>query len=215
MLGSQSRLDVVNVDPKSRVVSLDGEAYFMVAQSAKVPFLVQSGNIQTRVLGTEFLVRHAAGAEDTRVSVVDGKVYVASRIHPDRGVLLSVGQTGALTDSTTHVSTIDDFAPGTEWIHGQLVFHHTPVATVLAAVSHWYGYRFQCADSTVLQRPITIAVSVRSSAEALSVIEQVLSMNVSVTGDTVTLTPQPVRPAKGTPRARTYDVWTPTREIGR
>jgi hypothetical protein len=95
------------------------------------------------------------------------------------------------------------------------VFHDTSVETVLAALTHWYGYQFRCADPTLLHKSVTIMVSVQSSSAALAKLEQILGVNLTVAGDTVTLTPQPARPANGIPRTRSYDVWTSTKEVGR
>ena len=214
ILAPRSRLSVVDAGTKARLVSLDGEAYFIVAQSATVPFLVQTGSVTTRVLGTEFLIRHSNMA-GVRVSVANGKVYMADRAHQKRGVILSAGQIGDLSDSTIHVTAVDDVTPGTEWIQGQLVFHDMPVSTILSTMSQWYGYQFRCADSTLPRRTVTMVVSMQSSVEVLAVLEQVLSVNLAITGDTIMLTPHLNRPATGMPRVREYDVWSPNREVGR
>lgn len=56
-MNSDSRLAYPTVfKGKERVVSLEGEAYFKVAKDAAHPFIVKSGNLQIRVLGTEFNV---------------------------------------------------------------------------------------------------------------------------------------------------------------
>jgi ferric-dicitrate binding protein FerR (iron transport regulator) len=131
------------------------------------------------------------------------------------GVTLGVGMIADVSDSTLHVSTVDELAPGTEWVRGELVFHDMPVSAVLQTMSRWYGYQFRSTDSTLLHRKITIGVPMRSSEMALAILEDILSVNLTVAGDTVTLVPHPVRPEKKVPRVRTYDVWTPTREVGR
>ena len=55
LLNSDSRLSYPTVfKGKERVVSLEGEAYFNVTKNTEHPFIVKSGNVQVRVLGTEF-----------------------------------------------------------------------------------------------------------------------------------------------------------------
>ena len=57
LLNSDSRLSYPTVfKGKERVVSLEGEAYFNVTKNTEHPFIVKSGNVQVRVLGTEFNV---------------------------------------------------------------------------------------------------------------------------------------------------------------
>ena len=95
------------------------------------------------------------------------------------------------------------------------MFRDTPLATILQTVSRWYGYQFHYADSTLGTRRVTMMVSTSSSAKALAAIEQVLMVNLAVVGDTVTLIPKSPRSSRSTPRIQTYDVWTPSREVGR
>ena len=55
-LNSDSRLAYPTIfKGKERVVSLGGEAYFKVTKDAEHPFIVKSGNIQVRVLGTNLM----------------------------------------------------------------------------------------------------------------------------------------------------------------
>lgn len=59
----------------TRNVYLTGEAFFEVARDPLQPFLVHSGEVVTRVLGTSFWVK-ADGDEEVVVSVKTGKVSV-------------------------------------------------------------------------------------------------------------------------------------------
>lgn len=218
-LAPQTTLRLRHFGAQSRTVMLEaGEAYFEVTHASGMPFIVRSGEATATVLGTAFLLRHPAGDPHVYVAVTDGKVHVTPTTRTGSGVTgvtLTRGQAGNLIDSTTHVSTVDDLAPGTEWAPGYIIFRDTPVATVLQTVSQWYGYHFRYADPTVGAQSVTLTVSTRSSAEALAAIERVLEVNLTVAGDTVTLVPQPPRASGGAPRIRTYDVWTPMREVGR
>jgi ferric-dicitrate binding protein FerR (iron transport regulator) len=215
-LAPQTTLRVLQFGKQARVVALEnGEAYFEVAHSSKVPFMVRSGAVTAQVLGTAFLIRHEVRDAHVRVAVADGKVRVTTPARAGTGVLLTAGEIGDITDSTEHVSRTDDLAPGTEWMPGYLMFRDTPLPVVLRTVSRWYGYQFRYADKALGEQSVTMTISIRSSAEALAAIERVLAVNLTVVGDTVTLVPQPP-PVKGNaPRIRSYDVWSPTTEVGR
>jgi len=113
------------------------------------------------------------------------------------------------------VTMLDELPPGTEWIQGKLVFYHVPVSTVLATLSRWYGYQFQYADSALAQRSVTVAVTMQSPSTAFATLEEILRVNMMLAGDTVTLTPQPVKNLKRHPYEKAHDVWTPSREVGR
>lgn len=216
VLAPQTTLRVLRFGAQARTVTLEnGEAYFEVAHALGAPFVVRSGAVTARVLGTAFLVRHRANDRHVRVAVTDGKVRLTTPARTDKGVTLTVGQVGDVMDSVTHVSAVDDVAPGTERAPGRIMFRFTPLTTVLQTVSQWYGFHFRYADQTLGARTVSIMISTQSSAEALAAIERVLAVNLTVVGDTVTLVPQPPRSSRTTPRIRTYDVWTPIREVGR
>ncbi|GAB3715129.1 hypothetical protein GCM10027592_55460 [Spirosoma flavus] len=59
-----------------REVNLKGDALFSVVHEGKRPFLVYSGTLVTRVLGTQFRVQARPGESQMKVSVISGKVSV-------------------------------------------------------------------------------------------------------------------------------------------
>lgn len=61
----------------NRVVSLDGEAFFEVAHDVRHPFIIQSGKVNTRVLGTSFNISAYPKQTELSVTLVTGKVAVA------------------------------------------------------------------------------------------------------------------------------------------
>lgn len=215
LLAPKTTLRLIDFGTRARTIALEGEANVQVAHADGAPFVVQSGEANVQVLGTEFLIRHRMGEVAVRTVVASGKVRMTIRDRSDSGVTLTAGQIGVAGDSTVHVNDVGDLAPGTEWTHDQLVFHDVPLSTILATVSRWYGYQFRYADSTLARRTVTLGVSTQSSMEALATIEHVLHVNLKVAGDTVTLLPQAPQGAKEASRVKAYDVWTPIREIGR
>ncbi|GAB4021329.1 FecR family protein [Spirosoma koreense] len=89
-------------DADRREVYLKGDALFSVVHEGKRPFLVYSGTLVTRVLGTRFRVQARPGETHMRVSVISGKVsvmdhkaWMASRTsssNPVSGVVLTANQ---------------------------------------------------------------------------------------------------------------------------
>ncbi len=61
---------------RTREVSLTGEAWFDIRQDPIHPFLVHTGRITTRVMGTSFDIRAYGGEETIAVTVTSGKVQV-------------------------------------------------------------------------------------------------------------------------------------------
>lgn len=60
----------------TREVYLEGEAFFDIAEDSLKPFIVHSGNVQTKVLGTAFNIKAYPNEKDITVTVKRGKVRV-------------------------------------------------------------------------------------------------------------------------------------------
>jgi len=81
----------------SRTVTLvKGEAYFQVVAQPGIPFIVRSGPIETKVLGTSFDIRAYDEVQPLQVAVLSGKVCVSEEGRPgtvlEKGKLLRVGK---------------------------------------------------------------------------------------------------------------------------
>ena len=61
-----------------RVLNLEGEAYFEVKPDAKRPFIVQSGKVSVKALGTSFNVKNYNTEEHISVVLMTGKVEVTA-----------------------------------------------------------------------------------------------------------------------------------------
>ena len=79
VLNTSSRLD----DTKPREVTLIGEGYFDIQKAPGQPFLVHTGKLTTRVLGTTFNIRAYPGDKSIQITVTKGRVQVmnANRKH--------------------------------------------------------------------------------------------------------------------------------------
>ncbi|SOD88738.1 FecR family protein [Spirosoma fluviale] len=153
-----------------RQVQLRGEAVFAVVHDSSRPFLVVSGPLITRVLGTRFRVRAMPDDPQITVSVQSGKVSVysqrdlanAHRRHvPDvPGVVLTANQQvvyraeqGAYQkELVTKPSLINPSEPAE-----QFDFQDSPVADVFSRLEKSYGISITY-DASVF-RPCTVTAS--------------------------------------------------------
>jgi len=66
----------VNFNADTRVVSLEGEAYFDLVTDRKKPFFVETSGIKVKATGTQFNVRAYHDEEFIETTLVEGKVSV-------------------------------------------------------------------------------------------------------------------------------------------
>jgi ferric-dicitrate binding protein FerR (iron transport regulator) len=67
---------------------VDGEAFFDVVKMKEIPFVIHTGVIQIKVLGTAFNVKSYADEATTETSVVRGKVEVRVNKRPEEPFVL-------------------------------------------------------------------------------------------------------------------------------
>jgi ferric-dicitrate binding protein FerR (iron transport regulator) len=167
-LGVASRLRIpTDFGVKNRTLLLDGTAYFAVAPDATRPFVVRTGETTTRVLGTEFTVRHYTNDPATTVTVVTGKVALAD-------VVVAAGQEGVRAGHApvaVHAAALDN---ATAWLGGRIVFDHVPMRDVVTELNRWYDVQFVLDDRALADEIVTLRFAGRSAEEAAQVIDEVL-----------------------------------------
>lgn len=177
----------------ARRAKLVGEAYFAVATRTGAPFMVESGTVSTRVLGTTFDIKHYPTDRDVQILVTTGKVRVAAssqRALPTNtpsAVTLAAGRMVRVSDSTMAVSTVQDTGADTSWVAGRLVFVSTPIPDVLAAVGRWYDFKFQLADSTIADGHLSGKFEHQSERGMLLALASALDVTMSFNRRVVTL----------------------------
>lgn len=133
-----------------RRVTLTGEAFFEVAKNAKMPFIINTGNINTTVLGTSFNVQ-ASGANEVRVAVLTGKVKVADTLNQQEVFLLPEDLAIVQTANGNITKTKFDAALEFGWKDGKLVFKEASLKEVLTQLEKWFGFTFE--KSTDFKEP--------------------------------------------------------------
>jgi len=170
-----------------RSASLVGEADFDIVPDPTAPFVVHTGRVTTRVLGTHFGIRRYADDLIGRIVVFSGKVATDSRSGP---VTLTAGMVAQFTDSLVTATVSDDPSAYADWTNGRLVFRNATVPTVLATLKRWYGYEFRLADSTLATQHVTGVFAIVGTTEMMEAVKRVLGVTMTFDGHVITLQPE-------------------------
>lgn len=151
-LNSRSRLRVQLTEARRNIELLEGQAHFDVAKDPSRPFLVHSGTVTVRAVGTAFDVYRKPN--DTVVTVVEGHVLVqsdGSDVTPasaanasgsgvasntttdsEHTVALSAGEQAKVnsTGRIEHRPTVN-VAAATSWLQQELIFDGQPLSSVV------------------------------------------------------------------------------------
>jgi transmembrane sensor len=220
-LAPETQLAVpVTFGQSTRAVTLVGEAYFDVKNADGAPFIVRTGTVVTRVLGTMFDVKRYARDTAVRVVVTSGKVQAAAErgrtTHP---VTLTSGMIGHVSDSIATVTTVANPSAYTSWTQGRLDFRGVSVAEMLPELERWYGVRFALSDSSLSAVRVSASFDFDQTADALDFLKSLLSVRMTFDrhGDTTVVTLHP-QTAPTTPSANRRDgsnILKPRTEVGR
>ncbi|MDF7813976.1 FecR family protein [Hymenobacter sp. YC55] len=164
----------------AREVYLRGEAYFEVAKDPAHPFLIHSGRLQTRVVGTSFNVYAYPQAQQLEVTVLTGRVVVTDSAS-QRAVTLQPAQQAVLTPATATLSR--ELAPNPRlslaWQQGKLSFDQAPLPTIADKLALRYGVHITLNNAQLQHCRLTVEFGQESLAQVLEVLS-------ALTGSTYT-----------------------------
>lgn len=123
-----------------RHVALIGEAFFDVAKNPDKPFVIESGEVRTTVLGTSFNVNTYPDNDQIAVTVATGKVKVASQ---ESEIFLEPNEQGVFNTRTKSMTKERvDITTALNWKKGIIHFEDVPLSQVLETLEKWYGVSF-------------------------------------------------------------------------
>ncbi|NLR63814.1 DUF4974 domain-containing protein [Chitinophaga varians] len=138
VLNARSAIRYASSPDTIREVFLEGEAYFDVKQNENKPFVVRSGALSTRVLGTAFNIRAYPG-ETQQLGVVSGKIQVSS---PEGKSLVMVkGDQVTYDAAATFVSIAADPQQMSNWQKGIIDMNNLTLQQVTAILERWYSVK--------------------------------------------------------------------------
>ena len=128
-----------NFSSKSRVVELDGEAFFDVATDKKHPFVIKTTNLDVKVTGTSFNVDAYSENDKTNITLVEGRVEIQSKSGKTVAELLPNMNAG-FSKSTNELNlkkvNVDFY---TSWTTGTIVFREEPLGEIAKKLEKWYS----------------------------------------------------------------------------
>ncbi len=149
-------------DGDTRKVVLSGEAFFDVEKDAKHPFVIETGEVQTRVVGTSFNIRAYPDEAKVKVSVKTGRVEVQKReevlqkkVPP---LVLSPGNSAIYENESATLEKAQDIAleDVDSWSQGVIVFPNgSKVGEVVPAIEKLYNIKIEVKDNEILDEPTT------------------------------------------------------------
>lgn len=136
-----------------RLMRLRGEGYFQVAKNVSRPFVVESGGVEVRVLGTEFNLRAYQVDSVVSVSLVEGKVN-AKGLGEEQ--ILDPNQEMNFDLRTQEAEVVPfDADEVTAWRSGTLVLDRTSLGDWAQIMKRQFGTEIRFEDEAMKKQTIT------------------------------------------------------------
>lgn len=156
--GSQLQYPKTFEGDSVRSVRLVGEAFFEVTKDPDKPFIIETGDLTTKVLGTSFNINSYEFNDMISVTVRTGKVQVVS-ISPDGSTEMvqlvpnEMAQYSKTANAITK-STVDN-ENYIDWKNGIIRFNDITFQEASKMLSRWYGVSLSFANNDLKNCHIT------------------------------------------------------------
>ncbi|MFA6086254.1 FecR family protein [Mucilaginibacter sp.] len=185
---------------KTREVYLDGEAFFDVKKDHQHPFIVHTGKMRVRVLGTAFNIKSYANDVASETSLIRGAIEVTLTDRPSDRIILkpneklvirstpvkgvsnkkskvvlnhdSVNTSYALT-TLTYLRSNDTAVVETSWVNNRLVFKDEEFKDIANQMERWYGIKIKFKNSNVEKYRFTGVFDKESIYQALKALQMI------------------------------------------
>jgi len=162
----------VPFDQKSRDVSLSGEAFFHVQKNPNVPFIVNTGAVNVKVLGTRFNYKAFKDENEIEIVLAEGKVSLTTDGGKRENEVIMKPGDRAVYDRASNLTKVtnEKIEKYIAWHDGKLVFDETPMPEVASQIGRWFGVDVVISDSKINSYRITTTFENESLHEVLELL---------------------------------------------
>ncbi len=170
-----------------REVRLIGEAYFEVKHNPEKPFIITTGNLKTKVLGTKFNIRAYSEEEKTTVALESGKVEVEIQNNASVDRVLLKPTEMLVYNKGDQESSKTNFDPDEVlgWKDGILFFKDAGFDEIQEKLERWYGVHVVIKNGKNIKRRFTGSFKNKSLDLVLQGIGFASHFNSEIKEDTV------------------------------
>lgn len=164
-----------------RKVKLSGEGYFKVAHDIKHPFIVETQEMNLKVLGTSFDVSSYADDKQISSTLEEGSISLLD-IQGNEVVRLYPGQK-AILDKTSRKLAVNyvETILTTSWKEGKLIFRNTSLPDVAKQLERWFNCNIHV-DPQLLKPELFYTATIQNETlgEVLKMIEISTSVKIKL-----------------------------------
>ncbi|SEW51494.1 FecR family protein [Chitinophaga arvensicola] len=177
---------------KTRQVVLKGEGLFEIKKDAAHPFIVESGQYTTRVLGTSFNIKEQTGNNTFSLLVLTGKVQVEKKSSKDNVQPLLITPdyqfTGNSRESSVSKASSADREQSTNGTEYDMNFNRTAFPDIVQRIEQKFDIKINANYQQFENCRITADITDQSLSNSLKLITMAISATYSISDGTIVIT---------------------------
>lgn len=137
----------------NRNLALEGEGYFEVKRNEKVPFEINTKELDLTVLGTKFNFRNYADDEEIVVNLIEGKVKLHNELKASEDICLLPDEKAILSRTTGEIKKLNIKSNKSNlWTKDELYFDEALLEDIAKQLQRAFGVKIEVADSLKKKR---------------------------------------------------------------
>ncbi len=167
----------------TRTVYLEGEAFFDVTHNKDKPFIVKSGELEIKVLGTKFNISSYPSEEHIKTTLVDGSVEIGIPAKNSLPLKLKPNYQAAYERSSFSSSVLkvntDDF---TAWIDKRIVFKNETFKSITTKIERTYNVNITNELENFDQERFTGEFDIETIEDILKTLKEISNFDYKING---------------------------------
>jgi transmembrane sensor len=189
-----------------REVSLSGEAFFDVVKNAARPFIIHTGKMDIKVLGTAFNVKCYPEEKRTETSLIRGSIEITLKNRPEKIVLKPNEKITIADEETVAVPAPGNKKPAapaqpiitlgyltrepvnnevieTSWVDNRLIFNNETFEDIAVKMERWYAVKISFGNEKLKQKRFTGIFEKETVGQALTAMQLATNFNYHMNKD--------------------------------
>jgi transmembrane sensor len=186
ILNSASKLSyLTDFGLKERRVKLEGEAFFQVKHNDKKEFIVETSDLDVKVLGTVFNVSAYKDSKNIVVVLLEGRVGVFAE---GLSHTMKPGEKMEYDKTARHYSLANVYTNDyVEWTKGNLYFEKESLENIMKTFSRIYGVNIRFDSTSLPKEYFTGTIPNGSIQNALSILMLTTHFNYQMVGSDIVI----------------------------
>ena len=171
-----------------REVFLEGEAWFDVKHSNKIPFIVHTGFYDIRVMGTRFNIKAYKEDDEVVTTLENGKIQVESSANfkVNKDIVLKPGEQ-LIYKKQDHSLEVNRVNPPvySSWRDNKLIFINMSLRELIILLERKYGVDIQVVDPDILNYHYDGTIKNETIVEVLNILQETLPVYYEISDQTI------------------------------